>query len=74
MAYIKYAGEEAVGRIADYVNKKLAFASSMPSSPETSTIVLYVGADTSAYKQGGIYQYDGTDWNLINLAISSLEI
>ena len=67
MAYIKYVGEEAVGRIADYVNKKLTFASSMPESPDANTIVLYVGADTSSYSQGGIYQYDGTDWNLINL-------
>ena len=73
MAYIKYAGEEAVGRIADYVNKKLAFASSMPESPDANTIVLYVGADTSAYKQGGIYQYDGTDWNLINL-VKTIEL
>ena len=73
MAYIKYAGEEAVGRIADYVNKKLAFASSMPESPDANTIVLYVGADTSAYKQGGIYQYDGTEWNLINL-VKTIEL
>ena len=67
MAYIKYTGEEALGRVAEYVNKKLAFASTMPSSPDANTIVLYVGADTSSYSQGGIYQYDGTDWNLINL-------
>jgi len=67
MAIIKYTGEEALGRVADYVNKKLTFASTMPTSPDTNTIVLYVGADTSAYKQGGIYQFDGTDWNLINL-------
>lgn len=73
MAYIKYAGEEAVGRIADYVNKKLTFASSMPESPDANTIVLYVGADTSAYKQGGIYQYNGTDWNLINL-VKTIEL
>lgn len=73
MAYIKYAGEEAVGRIADYVNKKLAFASSMPESPDANTIVMYVGANTSAYKQGGIYQYDGTEWNLINL-VKTIEL
>ena len=73
MAKIKYAGEEAVGRIADYVNAKLTFASSMPSSPDTNTIVLYVGADTSSHKQGGIYQYDGTNWNLINL-VKTIEL
>jgi hypothetical protein len=73
MAYIKYVGEEAVGRIADYVNKKLTFASSMPESPDANTIILYVGADTSAYSQGGIYQYDGTNWNLINL-VKTIEL
>ena len=73
MAYIKYAGEEAVGRIAEYVNKKLAFASTMPESPDTNTIILYVGADTSSYSQGGIYQYDGTDWSLINL-VKTIEL
>ena len=73
MAIIKYTGEEALGRVADYVNKKLTFVSSMPSSPDTNTIVLYVGADTSAYSQGGIYQYDGTDWNLINL-VKTIEL
>ena len=73
MAIIKYTGEEALGRVAEYVNKKLTFASTMPTSPDTSTIVLYVGADTSAYSQGGIYQFDGTDWNLINL-VKTIEL
>lgn len=66
MAKIKYTGEEALARVADYVNKKLTFASSMPESPDTNTIVLYVGGDTASYLQGGIYEYDGTNWNLIN--------
>ena len=73
MAYIKYAGEEAVGRIADYVNKKLTFASSMPESPETNTIVMYVGSTGASYVQGGIYLYDGTNWNMIN-SIKEMEL
>ena len=59
MANIKYAGEEAVRRIADYVNKKLPFVSSMPVSPETDEIVLYVGNTTASYIQGGLYKYVG---------------
>ena len=73
MANIKYAGMEAVSRIADYVNAKLTFVSTMPESPDINTIVLYVGADTSAYKQGGVYKYDGTDWVLINL-VKAIEL
>ena len=67
MAYIKYAGVEAVSRIADYVNQKLMFVSTMPASPDTNTVVLYVGADSSPYLQGGIYLYNGTNWVAINL-------
>jgi len=68
MAEIKYAGEEAVSRIADYVNKKLTFVSAMPASPVDGETVLYVGASTSSLIQGGVYQYDSTNttWNLIN--------
>lgn len=73
MAKIKYVGEEALGRVADYVNKKLTFASSMPGSPDTDTLILYVGSDTASHKQGGIYHYDGTNWNLINL-VKTIEL
>lgn len=73
MANIKYAGEAAVGRIADYVNAKLTFVSSMPASPTTNTIVLYVGATTGSYTQGGVYKFDGTNWNLINL-VKTIEL
>ena len=67
MAVIKYAGQEAISRIADYVNQKLAFVSSMPESPKTDAVVLYVGATDSSYIQGGIYKYDGTNWKQIDI-------
>jgi len=73
MANVKYAGMEAINRIADYVNAKLTFVSTMPESPDIDTMVLYVGADTSAYKQGGVYRYDGTNWVLINL-VKAIEL
>lgn len=74
MARIKYAGEAAVSRIADYVNKKLAFASSMPVSPEENVPILYIGNTTNDFTQGGIYVYDGTDWILINVASVELTL
>ena len=68
----KYAGEEAVSRIADYVNKKLTIVSVMPTSPTNGQIVLYAGAsDVSGFPlQGGIYEYSSatTSWKLINQA------
>lgn len=73
MAKIKFTGEEALGRVADYVNKKLTFASTMPASPDTGTLVLYVGSDTASHIQGGIYEYDGTNWNLIN-SVKTIEL
>ena len=73
MAKIKYTGEEALGRVADYVNKKLTIADSMPDSPDTDTIILYVGVNDDPYIQGGIYYYDGTDWNLIN-SVKTIEL
>ena len=73
MAKIKYTGEEALARVADYVNKKLTFVSSMPESPDANTIVLYVGGSTASYLQGGIYEYDGTNWNLIN-SVQQIEL
>ena len=66
MAVKKYAGEEAVGRIADYVNRKLTVVSSMPSSPTELMVVLYVGPTTEDYSQGGIYIYANGEWYLIS--------
>lgn len=67
MASIKYLNEEGLSRVADYVNAKLTFVSSMPVSPDTDQIVLYVGVDSDPYFQGGVYKFDGTDWVLINM-------
>lgn len=67
MASIKYLNEEGLSRVADYVNAKLTFVSSMPVSPDTNQMVLYVGVDSDPYFQGGVYKFDGTDWVLINM-------
>ncbi len=67
MAVIKYAGQEAVSRIADYVNQKLTFVSSMPESPKTDAVVLYTGTTNGVYIEGGIYKYDGINWKQIDI-------
>ena len=38
MAVKKYAGEEAVGRIAQYVNRKLTVVSAMPLNPDVADV------------------------------------
>ena len=63
---IKFAGEAAINALASEINKKLTKVSSMPESPDLNMTVLYVGATTSSYTQGGIYQWDGTQWNLLS--------
>ena len=73
MAIVKYVGEEAVSRIADYVNAKLTIVSSMPESPDTDAIILYVGANNDPYLQGGIYKFDGTDWIFLGRTVDSLQ-
>ena len=75
MAGVKFAGEEAVERIAHYVNKKLNIASTMPSTPNDEDIILYVGENTESYIQGCIYEYDETNekWNIIN-SVQTVEL
>jgi len=76
MAEVKFAGEEAVERIAHYVNKKLNIASTMPSTPnDEDIIILYVGESTESYIQGCIYKYDeiNEEWKIIN-SVQTVEL
>lgn len=75
MAGVKFAGEEAVERIAHYVNKKLNIASTMPSTPNDENIILYVGESNESYIQGCIYEYDEINekWKIIN-SVQTVEL
>ena len=75
MAGVKFAGEEAVERIAHYVNKKLNIASTMPSTPNDEDIILYIGDTNESYIQGCIYKYDEEDdeWKIIN-SVQTVEL
>lgn len=75
MAGVKFAGEEAVERIAHYVNKKLNIASTMPSTPNDEDIILYTGDTNESYIQGCIYEYDEINekWKIIN-SVQTVEL
>jgi hypothetical protein len=53
----KYLNLQGLAEVAEYVNGKLRIVTSMPATPELDDIVLYNGASTADYKQGGIYSY-----------------
>ena len=64
----QYLDEDGLAIVADKVNEKLKVVSTIPSTPTSGQVVLYVGATTVTYKQGGIYLYNGTAWVLISTA------
>ncbi len=78
MAVNKYVGEEAIERVASYVNRKLTVVSAIPTSPTDLRTILYIGPTTSPpeeYIQGGIYLYDevNDEWILISTADVDLD-
>lgn len=78
MAVNKYVGEEAIERVASYVNRKLTVVSAIPTSPTELRTILYIGPTTpppEEYIQGGIYLYDevNDEWILISTADVDLD-
>lgn len=69
MAVDKYLNQDGLSHVADYVNRKLTVVSSMPSSPTDLRTVIYIGATTEDYVQGGLYLYNEVDdeWNLVSV-------
>ena len=69
MAVDKYLNQDGLSHVADYVNRKLTVVSSMPSSPTDLRTVIYIGATTEDYVQGGLYLYNEEDdeWNLVSV-------
>lgn len=64
----QFLDEEGLAIVATKVNEKLKVVDAMPSTPTSGQVVLYVGATTTNYTQGGIYLYSGTAWVLISTA------
>lgn len=61
MAKKKYLNQEGLAEVASFVNEKLKKVTTMPASPSVNDIVLYNGATTASYRQGGIYLYQTVD-------------
>lgn len=72
MSEIKYASPESmqanINETKERLAKKLTVVDVIPSFKVTGTTVLYIGATTTDYIQGGIYQWNGTEWKLISAA------
>ena len=63
-----FVGTEAAETLASHIQKRLLVADTMPASPAEGQVVLYAGATTASFTQGGIYLYDGEAWHLISAA------
>lgn len=57
MAVNKYLNLQGLTEVAEKVNKKLRIVTTMPASSTLDDTVLYNGATTANYKQGGTYSY-----------------
>lgn len=68
MATKQYLDADGLAVVASKVNEKLKVVATMPATPTSGQVVLYVGATTADYTQGGIYLYNGTAWVLISTA------
>ena len=53
----KYLNLQGLAHVAEKVNLKLRTVTTMPSTPELDDTVLYKGATTARFEQGGIYSY-----------------
>ena len=75
MAARKYLNDAGLEHLSGYVNAKLTVVSTMPSGSFELRTVLYIGATTEDYVQGGIYLYDETEseWILISTADVDLD-
>lgn len=60
--------EAALSNLNTYANKKLTITSTIPVSPSNGDVILYTGTSTADYKQGGVYQYQVSEWVLISAA------
>lgn len=65
VSYLDYNG---LSLVANKVRERLQKVSSMPTSPSTGDVVLYIGTTSSSYTKGHIYQYNNNTWTDISPA------
>ena len=56
----------ALGDLNSLCDTKLSVVASLPITPHNQETVLYVGTSDDGLKSGGIYQYQVSEWVLIN--------
>ena len=56
----------ALGNLNLLCDTKLSIVASLPITPHNQETVLYVGTSDDGLKRGGIYQYQVSEWVLIN--------
>ena len=56
----------ALGDLNSLCDTKLSIVASLPITPHNQETVLYVGTSDNGLKSGGIYQYQVSEWVLIN--------
>ena len=76
---VKYASPESmqanINLTKDQLKKKLTVVNSIPSFAVEDQTILYIGATTQEYVQGGIYKYKAStnEWELISTADVDLD-
>jgi hypothetical protein len=58
----KFLDKEGLQIVADNTNLRVKIVTEIPSTPRNDMVILYNGADTTDFKKGGIYKYNGTEW------------
>jgi len=69
----KYLDESGLAEVALHVNTRLKTVTSMPASADNGAVRLYVGATTSPWVNGHIYQYNSATQEWIDIAGSKAE-
>ena len=58
----KFLDKEGLQIVADNTNLRVKIVTEVPSTPRNDMVILYNGADTTDFKKGSIYKYNGTEW------------
>lgn len=58
----KFLDKEGLQIVADNTNLRVKIVTEVPSAPRNDMVILYNGADTTDFAKGGIYKYNGTEW------------
>ena len=58
----KFLDKEGLQIVADNTNLRVKIVTEIPSTPRNNMVILYDGADTTGFAKGGIYKYNGIEW------------